>query len=101
MAHDARSATAWVAQSPERVNQIRLRAIRLARQTQEDHFRRLIACWARTDDGALPTRAQAAHEAQIEIEVLCRALGRLGALDPHEVFPKAVPATTLPDKEGW
>lgn len=101
MAHNARSATSWVAQSPERVARVQIRAGNLVIHTQEDHFRRLIAEWAQMDDGALPTRAQAAAEAQREIEILCRALGRLGALEPNEVFPRAVPATTPQDIEGW
>ena len=99
MTHDARAATAWVAQSPDRVARIGLRAQGLLTYTREEHFRRLIAEWAKADDGPLPTRLQAASAAHAELEVLCRGLGRLAALTPDEVFPQAV--TTPRDDEGW
>ena len=99
MTHDARSATAWVAQSPERIARIHLRAQGLVTHTQEQHFRRLMLEWAQIDDGPLPTRRQAAIAAQSELEVLCRGLGRLAALTPDEVFPQ--PVITPHQDEGW
>lgn len=101
MVQSANPVTAWVAQTPERVALIHVRASRLVSQTSEEHFRRLIAEWAQVDDGPLPTRKQAVTEAQFEIETLCRAIGRLGALDPSEVFPRQSPATAQTEEEGW
>lgn len=101
MTHDARAATAWVAQSPERVARTGLRAQALLTHTREEHFRRLIAEWAKADDGPLPTMMEASVAAHSELEVLCRGLGRLAALAPDEVFPQSLPVTTPPDDEGW
>ena len=95
------SATAWVAQSPERIARIHLRAHGLVTHTQEEHFRRLILEWARAEDGPLPTRRQALAAAHAEIEIVCRGLGRLAALAPEEVFPRPLPVTTPHDEEGW
>lgn len=95
------SAASWVAQSPERVTAVELRARTLIRGTVEDHFRRLVTEWASTDSGPFPSRAQAEAAARYELEVLCRWLGRLGALEPHEVFPAQAVVTTPHDDEGW
>lgn len=88
-----------MAQSPERLALIHLRAQGLATLTQEGHFRRLMLEWAQDDDGPVPTRKQAAVAAQSELEVLCRGLGRLAALTPDEVFPQ--PVITPRQDEGW
>ena len=96
------SATSWVAQSPERAMAIKQRARSLVRETQEDHFRRLVLEWAAGDDGPIPSRRQAETAAQHELEVLCRWLGRLGALEPHEVFPQpSVVTAPQRENEGW
>jgi hypothetical protein len=101
MAEEA-SATSWVVQSPERVTAVERRRKMLVRETAEDHFRRLVLKWAEGDEGAFPSRAQASSAAQYELEVLCRWLGRLGALEPHEVFPRQAPVTASQDElEGW
>ena len=59
-----------------------------------------MAEWTAAEDGPIPNRAQAARAAQHEMEVLCRGLGRLGALSPHEVFPELVVVTTSHEEEG-
>lgn len=100
MAHDV-SAASWVAQSPERMMAIQDRRRTLMSVTVEDHFRRLVLEWAARDDGAFPCRAQAQSAAEHELEVICRWLGRFGALGPHEVFPRQTPDTTPRDDEGW
>lgn len=95
-------ATSWVVQSHERVAAIQSRARLLRRSTVEDHFRRLVLEWASQNEGPIPSRAQAEEAAQHELEVLCRWLGRLSALAPHEVFPKQPPVTTPhAEEEGW
>ena len=101
MTQSGHSATAWVAQSPERIARIYLRANGLVTHTQEEHFRRLILQWAQADDGPLPTRAQALSAAHAEIETLCRGLGRLAALTPDEIFPCPLPVTTPHSDGGW
>lgn len=101
MTHDTRSATAWVAQSPQRIAQIHLRASHLVHHTREEHFRRLMLEWAQSEDGPLPSRPLAAAAAREEIEIVCRGLGRLAALTPDEVFPRPLPVTTPPLDEGW
>lgn len=95
------SAASWVAQSPERIAAVASRSAELLRRSEQDHFRRLMAEWAAAEDGPIPSRAQAARGAQHEMEVLCRGLGRLAALSPHEVFPEQVVVTTPHDDEGW
>ena len=95
------SAAAWVAQSDERIASVAWRSEQLMRHTQEEHFRRLMLEWAAAEDGLIPSRAQAVAAAQHELEVLCRGLGRLGALNPDEVFPKQPVVTTPHDDEGW
>ena len=95
------SVAAWVAQSPERLEAIERRSQRLIRATAEDHFRRLVAEWAAKDEGLFPSRAQAEAAAHDELEVVCRWLGRLGALEPNEVFPVLAVITTPHDDEGW
>ncbi len=93
------SAASWVAQSPERIADIDRRARELVRISAEDHFRRLILDWAASDEGSIPTRREAHEAAMAEIEVVCRALGRMSALAPEEVFPHVV--TTPVEVEGW
>ena len=95
------SAASWVAQSPERLAAVEFRSAQLLQVTQDDHFRRLMAEWAASDSGPIPSREQARVAAQHELEVLCRGLGRLGALSPHEVFPRQALVTTPHDEEGW
>ena len=86
MAEDL-SASMWVAQSPERISGVQLRAETLLAQTTREHYWRLMRDWAISDDTPLPTMGQARTAAEAELETVCRAIGRLGALRPEEVFP--------------
>lgn len=99
MTDDNDSATSWVAQSVGRQNTINLRAIDLLRDTTDEHFQRLLAEWAARDDGPIPTRAEAEMAARTELETLCRGLGRLAALTPHEAFPPSWLTTS--SHGGW
>ena len=95
------SAASWVAQSPERIAAVRWRSAELLRRSEQDHFRRLMAEWAASEEDPIPSRAQASRAAQHELEVLCRGLGRLGALSPHEVFPEQIVVTSPHEDGGW
>lgn len=91
----------WLPQSQERLDAIDRRANALLWTMREQHFARLVRQWAaKDDDGPLPTLAMARQAAEHELEVLCRGLGRLGALEPREVFPAAGFTTPL-EEEGW
>lgn len=46
------------------------------------------AGWASVDTGALPSLDDARADVQEELEVLCRVLGPLAAVDPDDVFPR-------------
>lgn len=95
------STTSWIAQTPERLAAVKVRSERMLRDTQEEHFGRLMLEWAKSDEGAIPSRAQAAASAVHELEVLCRALGRIAALEPHEVFPTRPLEPTPGEDEDW
>ena len=94
-------AASWVTQSPERLTAIHLRSHRLITATVNAHLERLLSEWAANDDGPLPSRQQAEAAARHELEVLCRWIGRFGALEPHEVFPRLARFTTPDNFEGW
>lgn len=61
----------------------------IARRTAGRHAA-LLAEWALRDAGELPTRDDARADVEAELEILCRALGPLGAVDPDEVLPRGV-----------
>jgi len=48
----------------------------------------LLVQWAASDEGALPTFADARERAMRETDAVCEALGDLVAVPPHEVFPR-------------
>jgi hypothetical protein len=73
--------TRRIAQDP-RVRERIIKAIYPA--TCQIHRRR-VRQWAAADEGLFPTWAESSRLATAEIATLCRALGTLAALSPHDL----------------